>query len=95
MGVQDRCHLIELHAAPAFKWLPLVKRILSDSAAQLPDDDRLLNLISTCNGSARKIVTAAQRLAGSIEANSVSPVTSISLPSPHLDRTCGGTDHLL
>jgi DNA polymerase III delta prime subunit len=58
-GVQDRCHRIAFNAAPALSWLPLFRRVLEDMDAVTPADCALLPIIEGCNGSARKVVSAA------------------------------------
>jgi DNA polymerase III delta prime subunit len=62
-GVQNRCHRIAFNAAPAQSWLPLFRRVLTDMGASIPADDALIPAIEGCNGSARKVVSAAFQLA--------------------------------
>jgi DNA polymerase III delta prime subunit len=63
IGVLDRCHHVEFNQAPSLAWLPLFKRVLTDHGAVIPPNAVLLPLIDACNGSARKILTAALRVA--------------------------------
>lgn len=57
-GVKDRCHLVCFNAAPADRWLPLARRIMSDYGVAPVDDDSLTKVISTGNGSARNIISS-------------------------------------
>jgi len=59
LGVQNRCHLVPFNAAPNAAWLPLVRRVISDQAVPVPNDQYLLTLISGCKGSARDVVALA------------------------------------
>lgn len=61
-GVQDRCERIEFNAAQHSDWLPLLKRILADYQLTSITDAQLLNVISFCDGSARRILSAARNL---------------------------------
>ena len=56
LGVQNRCHLVPFNAAPNAAWLPLVRRIISDNAVPVPNDQYLLTIISKSKGSARDVV---------------------------------------
>ena len=47
------------NAAPNAAWLPLVRRVISDQAVPVPNDQYLLTLISGCKGSARDVVALA------------------------------------
>lgn len=58
-GVLDRCHCLEFNAARPEQWLPLFQRIISDQKRVTPPDELVLNIISRCDGSARKIINAA------------------------------------
>lgn len=57
-GVKDRCHCIPFNAAPAAKWLPLARRILSYAGVSGVSDAQLIAVIEPCNGSARQITDA-------------------------------------
>jgi replication-associated recombination protein RarA len=57
-GVVSRCHCIAFNAAPASSWLPLARRILSDSCLTGISDEQLLAVIETGKGSARDILDA-------------------------------------
>jgi replication-associated recombination protein RarA len=57
-GVVSRCHCIAFNAAPATSWLPLARRILSDSGLTGISDEQLLAVIETGKGSARDILDA-------------------------------------
>ena len=63
IGVQNRCHRIAFNAAPAVAWLLLFKRVLTDLHVAIPTDSVLLPVIEGCNGSARKVVSAAFQFA--------------------------------
>ncbi|WJS99865.1 hypothetical protein [Novosphingobium humi] len=62
-GVQSRCHLINMEAAPSQAWIKLFSQILIDRGASIPSAQTMLPLIDACNGCVRDIVTAAQVLA--------------------------------
>ena len=68
-GVRNRSYCIEFNAAPADKWLPLMRRILKDENVIIPADSVLLPVIARCEGSARDIVSAGLRLALKQRAN--------------------------
>lgn len=57
-GVRDRCHCIAFNAAPAKRWLPSCRRMLSDAGIGSIDDATLIAVIESCNGSARAITDA-------------------------------------
>lgn len=57
-GVRDRCHCIPFNAAPAQRWLPLCRGMLSDAGISSIDDATLMAVIESCNGSARAIKDA-------------------------------------
>lgn len=57
-GVISRCHCIAFNAAPASSWLPLARRILSDSGLTGISDEQLLAVIEKGKGSARDILDA-------------------------------------
>jgi len=54
-GVRSRCHCIPFNAAPAQRWLPLARRIMSDAGITGISDQQLLAVIATGKGSARDI----------------------------------------
>lgn len=57
-GVVNRCHCIAFNAAPSTNWLPLARRMLSDFGLTGINDEQLLAVIGTGNGSARDITDA-------------------------------------
>jgi DNA polymerase III delta prime subunit len=57
-GVQNRCHCIPFHAAPAQKWLPLARHIMADAGLNGISEEQLLAVIETGKGSARDITDA-------------------------------------
>jgi DNA polymerase III delta prime subunit len=57
-GVRNRCHSIPFMAAPAEKWLPLARRIISDAGISGIGDQQLVDVIATGKGSARDILDA-------------------------------------
>lgn len=65
-GIRNRCHEINMCAAPAIMWLPLVQRILKDRGVSAMSPATLLPLIEPCNGSVRDIVTASQLFAAKL-----------------------------
>lgn len=65
-GIRNRCFEINMCAAPADMWLPLVNRIFQDRGAAQPSDPSLLPVIEKCNGSVRDIVTAVELIAAKL-----------------------------
>lgn len=65
-GVKDRSHLIAFNAAPANRWLPLARRIVTDLGVSDLTDAALEKLISVQSGSARKIVNTIIELAQTV-----------------------------
>jgi replication-associated recombination protein RarA len=65
-GVKDRSHLIAFNAAPAHRWLPLARRIVTDLGVPDLTDATLENLIAVQSGSARKIVNTVIELAQTV-----------------------------
>jgi replication-associated recombination protein RarA len=57
-GVRDRCYCIPFNSANPARWLPVCRRILADAGITGISDQTLINVISTCNGSARNILDA-------------------------------------
>ena len=57
-AVRNRCHCIPFNAAPAQAWLPLAKRIMRDADISGINDQQLVDVIATGNGSARDILDA-------------------------------------
>jgi DNA polymerase III delta prime subunit len=57
-GVRNRCHCIPFNAAPAERWLPLARRIMSDAGIAGISDQQLMAVIATGKGSARDILDA-------------------------------------
>lgn len=68
-GIISRSHIVFFGAAPAAKWLPKVKQILTDHCVTLPSDASLMQMISKRNGDARGIVNDAIYLANQRELN--------------------------
>jgi DNA polymerase III gamma/tau subunit len=62
VGVRSRCHCIPFNAAPEAKWLPLVRRILTNEGVLEFADEDLLPVIAACHGSARDIIKQAQKI---------------------------------
>ena len=62
-GVLNRCERVNFSAAPLAEWLPLARRVLSDSGGRPVADAKLLPVIAGCKGSVREIVSAMQRIA--------------------------------
>ena len=62
-GVKDRCYCIPFNAAPAARWFPLARRILAHAGVGGITDAQLVEVIATCNGSARNITDAIVDLA--------------------------------
>lgn len=61
-GVINRCEEVEFNAAPPADWLPLAKRILEDMNVKNICDDDLIDVIATCKGSARDILTSVVKV---------------------------------
>lgn len=61
-GVINRCEEVEFNAAQDKDWLPLAKRVLKDMKVNGVSDDVLLDVIATCNGSARDILTSIVKI---------------------------------
>jgi replication-associated recombination protein RarA len=57
-GVIDRSLLIEMNKSSADKWLPLAYRMLDDAGLPHPSDEKILSVIESSFGSARKISEA-------------------------------------
>ncbi len=78
-GIRNRCHEINMCAAPAAMWLPLFNRILTDCGVSAMSPATLLPLIEPCNGSVRDIVTAAQLFAAMLlkQTNGVPPAANM------------------
>lgn len=57
-GIQDRCILIPFNAAPAVRWLPTARKLLNLCGVTGVRDEDVINIIATCNGTARKIIDA-------------------------------------
>ena len=68
-GVKSRCHCIPFNAAPAANWLPLAQVILSDAGVNAVPNQLLVNVIETCKGDARDILTAVYQLGLQIKRN--------------------------
>jgi DNA polymerase III delta prime subunit len=62
-GVLNRCERINFNAADIREWLPFARRVLNDCGAGHVSDDKLLPVIISCDGSAREIASAMQRIA--------------------------------
>lgn len=61
-GVKNRSVMFEFNAAASVEWLPKFKSILADYGVTDIADNLLLDVIETCNGSARQIMFAARRI---------------------------------
>ena len=61
-GVVNRCHCIAFNAAPSANWLPLARRMLTDSGLTGVSDEILLAVIETGKGNARDITDALVEL---------------------------------
>jgi DNA polymerase III delta prime subunit len=61
-GVINRCEEIEFNAAPAEDWLPLANRVLKDMKIKGVSDEVLVEVIDTCKGSARDILTSVVKV---------------------------------
>ena len=61
-GVINRCEEVEFNAAPAEDWLPLANRILKDMEVMGVSDEVLVEVIDTCKGSARDILTSVVKV---------------------------------
>ena len=62
-GVVDRSYVIHMLVAKPQDWLPLVKRVIRSTGATCPPDASLIQVIASCNGSGREILTAAIQIA--------------------------------
>lgn len=62
VGIKDRCVLVPFNAAPAQRWLPRANQLLQLGGVTGVQEDDLLNVINTCQGSARKIIDALSDL---------------------------------
>jgi DNA polymerase III delta prime subunit len=58
VGIKDRCVLVPFNEAPAERWLPRAHQLLQLGGVTGVQEDDLLHVISTCKGSARKIIEA-------------------------------------
>jgi replication-associated recombination protein RarA len=61
-GVINRSILVDCNAAPDTDWLVRTKQMLADFGLQIDDDELLLDIIRPCNGAARDIMFATQKL---------------------------------
>ena len=62
-GVLNRCERVNFNAAPAQEWLPFARRVLADTGAYHVNEDNLVAVIESCNGSVREIVSSMQKIA--------------------------------
>ena len=53
---------IEINAAASNRWLPRVRKILNDYEVTGATDKELIDIIDSCNGSARKILLAIRKI---------------------------------
>jgi len=81
-GVQNRSILIDFNAAPTSSWLPLTHKVLAAKNVTGISDAKLLVIIDTCNGSARKIINAVESLAARTRRNSMHLVKPVPSPTP-------------
>jgi len=65
-GVVSRSHLIHMLTAQPSQWVPLVKRIIVSKGSKCPPDSSLIQVIASCNGSAREILNAAIEIGNSV-----------------------------
>jgi DNA polymerase III gamma/tau subunit len=65
-GVINRSVLVDFNAAPENDWLVQVRKILAEFDINIDDDESLLDIIRPCNGAARDIMLATQRLISEI-----------------------------
>lgn len=65
-GVINRCEVVEFNAAASKDWLVKVKSILADYGITDIADNKLLDIIEPCEGSARKILGATRKLISDI-----------------------------
>lgn len=72
-AVIDRCYSIPFTPAPPANWLPLAKRMLEHAKVKNVSDAQLTSLISTCGGSARKIIDAVSELALAVQRANAQP----------------------
>jgi hypothetical protein len=70
-GIKRSSYLIQIDAAAPSDWLPLVHRMITAVATATPPHSALLAEITACNGNARGIVSAALRVAISVQRESV------------------------
>jgi replication-associated recombination protein RarA len=75
--LQDRCILLPMLQAPAYKWLPLARRIANDNGLGEATDENLLVLCKQSDGSARKLYQHIVRTAVEVKA-----MTAQCLQSP-------------
>ncbi len=61
-GVISRSTLVEFNAAPDADWLPKLRKIITDYGVTNIADGILLQIISACEGDARKILPATRKL---------------------------------
>jgi DNA polymerase III delta prime subunit len=62
-GVVNRCHLINMDAAPAVDWLPRCHKLFDAFGIPHVPDDVLLPIIEECGGSGREILSRAAMIA--------------------------------
>jgi DNA polymerase III delta prime subunit len=75
VGIVDRCHCIAFNAAPANSWLPLARRMLSDSGLTGVSDYELQSVIETGKGSARGILDSVAEMILKARSIHASPTT--------------------
>jgi len=61
-GVINRSVLVDFNAAPEGDWLVQVRKVLAAFDIRVDDDALLLDIVRPCNGAARDIMFATQRL---------------------------------
>ena len=61
-GVINRSVLVDFNAAPDSDWLVQVRKMLAAFDITVDDDALLLDIIRPCNGAARDIMLATQKL---------------------------------
>lgn len=70
-GIKRSLYLIQIDAAAPSDWLPLVHRMITAVDTAIPPRSALLSAITARNDNARDIVSAAVRVAISVQRESV------------------------
>ena len=75
--LQNRCNCFEFNKAPDSHWLPAVKTMLSLAGVVCGNDQALLAVIASCNGSGRDIKSAVATMILNWKRRNMSTPTSI------------------